>query len=217
MYEARDCTVVIYAEFEDVAIECGLWWKHECQMFMLANLAMLPDTRNYKLEWGEKPWVQLWKKHIHVYFHFFLSILPLIISAFNSHVILMGAVSLMLALHSWGMRMQCWQLDPMLLGKLTEGQRKPGMFFLQWNSQAFVCWSERCKNQQLDKHFRTHSASDLHTGIYIEILVVSCGHPLFLKCFFPSPNHRFNLFRVLYIPGHSWFKAANLLFPPLTC
>lgn len=25
MYEARDCTVVIYAEFEDVAIECGLW------------------------------------------------------------------------------------------------------------------------------------------------------------------------------------------------
>lgn len=52
-------------------------------------------------------------------------------------------------LHSWGIRMKRWQLDPTLSEQLAQGLGKLGMFSLCF--QVFACWSKRYKTQQLYK------------------------------------------------------------------
>lgn len=61
--------VVMHAEYKDISIECGLWWRPECQTLMLVVLqgSQTPEITRLK---EEKLWAELWK-YIQDYFQIF--------------------------------------------------------------------------------------------------------------------------------------------------
>ena len=197
---ATDCAVLMHAEYGDVSIERGLWWRPKRQMLTLAVLrcSQTPEiTRLY--EWGKT--VSRVMKIRSGLFSIFLSLLPLIILAFNSCSALKGAFSLMVAMKSCSAQLRhqkgAMTARPHAARGNRTGSQKESVECFCSNTECPPPRGKRYKTQQLDKQpppppkINSHSPRppQWHLHWY------AGGHSFFLN--FPRHlNHQCNLFLI---------------------
>lgn len=150
--------------------------------------ALLPDTRNYKVVRGKT--VSRVMKIRSSLFSIFLSVLPLIISTFNSCSTLKGAVSLMVAMKLCSAQLRhqnrAMTARPHAARVTHTGSRKESLECFHSSTKCFPPGVNRIKSNSLTNNLPTpqsiHTVLGLHNDICIEMLVAT----LLLKLSSPS-------------------------------
>lgn len=177
---ATDCAVLMHAEYEDVSIERGLWWRPKRQMLTLAVLRFSQTPEITRLYEGGKTVSRVMKIRSGL-FSIFLSLLPLIISAFNSCSALKGAFSLMVAMKLCSAQLRhqkgAMTARPHAARGNRTGSQKESLECFRSSTECSPPWSKRYKTQQLDKQpplpKSIHTVLGLHNDICIDMLVVT--------------------------------------------